>query len=413
MGELAPELPALSALVNAINDAHDRLRKIQYLLDATLTHTSLEDLFEDLLVGVRDLLEADTCAILLLDESTDELVARAAKGLEEEVERGVRIPVGKGFAGRIVATGEPVALEHVDHTNVLNPILREKGVKSLLGAPLVARDHALGVIHAGTLHHRVFTQEETDLLLFVAQRLALGIERVRVQEDLMRLDRMRADFIAVASHELRNPVTAVRGIAATLHHRGEQLAPDEVRRLRETLFVETERLGELAEQLLDLSRLDSRSIRVEPKRFLVRDQVSDLLLAAAGDRAPDVRLDVPADLEVHADPHVFDRVVSNLIANAVRYGAPPVTVAAEQRDRHLHVTVEDRGTGVAAEFVPCLFDRFSRSGSSTPAAGAGLGLAIAQSFATAHGGRVVYEDAQPHGARFQLVLPQREHEDAP
>lgn len=85
------------------------------------------------------MLDADTCAVLLLDEERQELVARAAVGIEEEVERGVRIPYGRGFAGRVVAERRPVILDDVDHADVLNPILREKGIKSLLGVPLLVR----------------------------------------------------------------------------------------------------------------------------------------------------------------------------------------------------------------------------------------------------------------------------------
>jgi signal transduction histidine kinase len=93
-------------------------------------------------------------------------------------------------------------------------------------------------------------------------------------------------------------------------------------------------------------------------------------------------------------------------SNALRYGAPPVTVSAEQTDHHLRLAVEDCGRGVPPEFVPDLFERFSRAGVShdrTP--GTGLGLAIARSYARAHGGDLLYEDAKPHGARFLLVLP--------
>src|SRR5947208_10370967 len=114
------------------------MRKLQAVTDAALAHVSLDELLDELLNRVREALEADTCAVLLLDETGTELVARAAKGLEEEVERGVRIPVGKGFAGRIVSTAAPYVVENLDRADVLNPLLREKGVKSLLGAPLTA-----------------------------------------------------------------------------------------------------------------------------------------------------------------------------------------------------------------------------------------------------------------------------------
>jgi signal transduction histidine kinase len=92
--------------------------------------------------------------------------------------------------------------------------------------------------------------------------------------------------------------------------------------------------------------------------------------------------------------------------NALRYGSAPVVVSAQRSDSHFRLAVEDRGPGVAPEFVPDLFERFTRSEDSRHrAGGSGLGLAIARSYAQAHRGDLFYEPAQPHGARFQLVLP--------
>jgi sigma-B regulation protein RsbU (phosphoserine phosphatase) len=93
-------------------------------------------LLDALMERVREALQADTAAILLLDRRSGQLVATAASGLEEEVQQGVRIPVGRGFAGRIAAQGSPVILNEIDHTKVINPILLEKGIRSLLGAPV-------------------------------------------------------------------------------------------------------------------------------------------------------------------------------------------------------------------------------------------------------------------------------------
>ena len=94
--------------------------------------------------------------------------------------------------------------------------------------------------------------------------------------------------------------------------------------------------------------------------------------------------------------------ISNLVANAVRYGAPPIRIVAQQRDRHLRVAVEDAGSGVPEELEGKIFDRFARGGG---ASGHGLGLAIARAYARAHGGDLVY-DHRPHGARFELLIPQ-------
>ena len=115
----------------------DRLDELQRVTDAALAYLSLEDLLKELLDRISATLSSDTAAFLLLDEDTGELVARAAKGIEEEVEQGIRIPVGKGFAGRIAAERHPIYLPDVEHADVLNPILREKGIRSLLGVPML------------------------------------------------------------------------------------------------------------------------------------------------------------------------------------------------------------------------------------------------------------------------------------
>src|SRR5215212_5069032 len=146
---MAVEGPALSDI--------ERLRRLQAVTDAALAHLSVDELLSELLDRISSALEADTCAFLLLDPDRNELVARAAKGIEEEVEQGVRIPVGKGFAGRIAAERRTVALDDVDHADVLNPLLRERGIKSLLGVPLLVRGDAIGVLHVGVPHHRAFT----------------------------------------------------------------------------------------------------------------------------------------------------------------------------------------------------------------------------------------------------------------
>jgi anti-sigma regulatory factor (Ser/Thr protein kinase)/putative methionine-R-sulfoxide reductase with GAF domain len=153
----------------------DQLRRLQSVTDAALANLTVEDLMDELLIRVRKALSTDTAAILIYDETTQDLVATAAKGIEEEVEQGVRIPLGKGFAGTIAATGQPVAIFDVDHSIVLNPILREKGIRSLLGVPLVVQGSILGVLHVGTLTHRRFTNEDVMLLQLVADRVAIAI----------------------------------------------------------------------------------------------------------------------------------------------------------------------------------------------------------------------------------------------
>jgi serine phosphatase RsbU (regulator of sigma subunit) len=154
----------------------ERLRRLEVVTDSALAYLGVQELLVELLDRVRDLLEVDTTAVLLLDPSSQYLVATVARGLEEEVAQGVRIPLGKGFAGRIALEKHPVYLEKVDHANVLNPLLRDKGIESLLGVPLVAGGRVLGVLHVGTLTTRYFSDEQIDLLQLVADRIALAVQ---------------------------------------------------------------------------------------------------------------------------------------------------------------------------------------------------------------------------------------------
>ena len=258
-----------------------------------------------------------------------------------------------------------------------------------------------------------FGQEELRMLETVGALTGVALDRVRLfqQEHEVRLaleraDEVKTNFIALASHELRTPVTTILGLATTLNRRGDELDDRQRKELRDTLERQADRMAKLVEQLLDLSRLDADAIEIAPERINVRTRIEEIVAAVAGERIDDVEIGVDPDLEASADPAALDRIIGNLVANALRYGVPPVSVAAVRQDRHLRVFVEDRGDGVPPQFVPELFERFTRGGGER-VGGAGLGLAIARSYARAHDGDLVYEDADPHGARFQLVLPVR------
>jgi phosphoserine phosphatase RsbU/P len=160
-----------------------RLRDIQSITDAALSGLDDRELLTELLDRVRDVLRADTAAVLLLDYSSGQLIATAAAGLEEEVRQGVRIPVGRGFAGRIAAERKPVVLDRVDHTTVLNPILWAKGIRSMLGVPMMAGGRVIGVLHVGSLAPRQFTDDDIELLQLAADRAAAAVQSITAQAD--------------------------------------------------------------------------------------------------------------------------------------------------------------------------------------------------------------------------------------
>ena len=166
-----------------------QLESLQRVADAALAHLSEDDLLAALLDRITEILRSDTAAILLLEPSGELLRARAAKGIEEEVEQGVTIPVGGGFAGRIVAERRPIYVADVDHADILNPILREKGIRSLLGVPLLVGGRPIGVLHIGSLTPRDFSGADTELLQLAADRAAIAIDHAHLFEEERRARR--------------------------------------------------------------------------------------------------------------------------------------------------------------------------------------------------------------------------------
>ena len=162
-----------------------RLRDIEALADAALSRLDEQALLETLVERVKTVLQADTAAVLLLDPSASQLIATAASGIEDEVRQGVRIPLGTGFAGRVAATQEPVILTDVNHATVRNPLLVERGIKTMLGVPLLAGGSVIGVLHVGSLSGRPFGRQDAELLQLAASRAAFALHSLMAQDDAL------------------------------------------------------------------------------------------------------------------------------------------------------------------------------------------------------------------------------------
>jgi signal transduction histidine kinase len=323
---------------------------------------------------------------------------------EEEVAGQVLEPMARMVAARAVALYDEdgrLLGHHGDEADLDDP--------SVLRFPIPAASLAVWP----SPYAPFFGTEELRLLRALAGLTGLALDRSRLfarereaRLALERADELKSEFVALAAHELRNPVASIYGLAETMYARGAELSEEQRVELRKAVRDQAARLTVLVEQLLDLSRLDAEAVELEPARFAVRSRVEELVGVVAGRHAGDVEIDVAAELEAVADPGAFDRVLSNLLANALKYGRPPLRIAAAAGDDDIRIAVEDAGPGVAPEFVPRLFDRFARSAEApSHVVGTGLGLAIARSYARASGGDLVYVPREPRGARFELVLP--------
>jgi phosphoserine phosphatase RsbU/P len=195
----------------------DAIESLQRVTEGALAYLDLDDLLVELLDRTTAILDADTAAILLVDEDRPALVARAAKGLEEEVERGFTLPIGAGFAGRIAASHQPVVIEDLNNSpiEIVNPLMREKGVHSLLGVPLIVERRLVGVLHVGTLEPRGFNSDDIHLLRTVADRAALAIEHGRLTEQRRAARQLQKRLLPQALPEIPKLELAARYLPAS------------------------------------------------------------------------------------------------------------------------------------------------------------------------------------------------------
>jgi signal transduction histidine kinase len=338
---------------------------------------------------------------------TSTLIPFAAHGLTpvELAALPPALPVAQFSAFRdAIATSRAVFVEDPGGQEAIpETIAGGFGIGSFVIVPLVSDGRCLGFMTCDE-RGEAFSLDaaEIDLLTTFGTLIAAFLERAIEHGELRRLNELKSQFAALASHELRTPVAAIYGAVQTLDERAHELSQERQAELRRMLTQQTKRLFELVENLLDLSRLEADSLLISPVEIGVRERLEEI--AGVVVDGSEIRIDVAEGLRAVVDAQAFDRILSNLIANAVRHGAPPFLVSAASSSGELAVTIEDRGSGVAEEFVGSLFERFTR-GATSSGNGAGLGLSIAQSYARAHGGSLTYQPAEPHGARFRLVLP--------
>jgi PAS domain S-box-containing protein len=227
------------------------------------------------------------------------------------------------------------------------------------------------------------------------------------------VERMRADFVAMVIHDLRTPLTAVRGFAETLSEYGEELPADERRRYLAILLEESKRMASLVSEFLTAARVESATLRPARAELELRPLLEETARLFEGHAAkPVLRVAVsPGAERLNADPSLLRRLLVNLAGNAVKYSPPggTVTLAAAPDGDAVLLSVADAGPGVPPAELDRLFEKFHRADDavSRRTTGTGLGLAVVKGIAEAHGGRAWAENRPEGGAVFKVRLPRR------
>ena len=220
------------------------------------------------------------------------------------------------------------------------------------------------------------------------------------------LEADKNEFLALMTYDLRQPLTTILGLGATLEAHGAELPPERVRRMGDAIRRQAERMSRLADDLYDISRLEAQSLLLSPRSVDV-GSVVEAALATVEDSIG-VRVEVPDGLRVFADPRRLEQVVANLVENAMTYGAPPVVVRAfAMNGPTVELSVLDHGAGVPDALVPSLFNRLrllAQRDRDRDRSRTGLGLSLVRGLVEAMGGRVWYQPAPGGGADFRISL---------
>jgi signal transduction histidine kinase len=258
-----------------------------------------------------------------------------------------------------------------------------------------------------------FARSETELLDTLATFTDLALSRAELSErerqtaiELQVANEAMREFVAIASHDLRTPVTVIKGFAAALESDSDAIPSEQRQQYLGTIRRHADHLGVIIDDLLTTSRLDAGVVEPTPTEI----EVAPFLRRVATDLHPDEPIDVevsPPDLRMRVDGEHLQRMVTNYLVNASRYGAPPVTVRARLVDETVEIVVCDEGDGVPPDFADRAFEKFARVDKrhSKESQGTGLGLAIVRGLARASGGDAWFVPNVPRGACFGVRLP--------
>jgi signal transduction histidine kinase len=372
---------------------------------------------------------ADWCVIDVVDESGQlrrmaaAHVDPAKEPLLRELREHFRLdPRSQKPAARALRTGQPELLsettEIAPEELFLDPeqteLVRKLGSHSSMAVPLIARGRTVGVISLGSgVRGRDYAPSDLALAEEYARRAALAIDNARLYQQAQEAIRARDDFLSIAAHELRTPITTlelqlesmIRGLEKSEESRQtERLAGKVKMAVRQTV-----RLARLTDNLLDVSRITGGRLELQIEEFdlaqVVRDVVERFNVEAIGAGCV-ISISAPESVMGEWDHLRMEQIVTNLLTNALKYGAgKPVEISIFSDPENATIVVKDHGIGIGSEDLERIFGRFERAVPTTHYGGLGLGLFITRQMVDAHGGSIGAISRPGEGSTFTVTVP--------
>lgn len=393
---------------SAIRNYPQLLRRYARLLEVSsqlVSTLELQNLLNSIVAAAEELTESESASLLLYDSQTQHLYFEAATDDLIEGLEGTAVPAGNSIAGWVFNHGEPLVVEDA----LQDPrffrevdVLTEFQTKTILGVPLKTKDKTFGVIEAVNKIRGTYDEEDVRVLQTLAAQAAIAIENSRLFQ--------QSDLIAEMVHELRTPLGALTAAAHLLQR--PDLPEDQRRKLSQTVYGEVQRLNGMANDFLELARLESGRARFtrEPVHLggLLGECV-EIVRPQAEEERVEIGLDVdPKVSPVPGDRNRLKQLFLNLLTNAIKYNQQNgrVNIQLRKEQGNILISVADTGKGIPPESVPHIFERFFRvPDQEGKVGGTGLGLVIAKRIAEAHQGSIEVSSEFGKGTSFTVRLP--------
>ncbi len=460
------DITNLKRVEKALSLGYKRLQLLFGTASDLLSSKEPVALIESLFQKLADQIGLDVYFNFLVTENSQVMHLASWHGIDEETAQAAKfLEIGQGMCGTVAQERRPISLENVQES--IDPkveFLRAIGIKTYYGYPLIAQGQLLGTLCFCSRSRWRFSQNEMGMMQAVCDQIAIAMERARLitslqqqTEQLQEANRMKDEFLAILSHELRSPLNAILGWSQLL--RSRKLNETQITKALETIERNAKTQTQLIEDLLDISRIIRGKLRLNVRTCnlinIIEAALDTVNLAA---QAKDIHIQIMFDSQaalVSGDAERLQQVVWNLLSNAIKFTpaggrvevglslvkeqktgkredkntesvfdrfsasprlnitpslqtSPPFSLSASSETTYAQITVKDTGIGISPEFLPYVFDRFRQADSSSTRShgGLGLGLAIVRHLIEMHGGSInVASLGKEQGTTFTVKLP--------
>ena len=400
--------------------ATDKITRLQQITSSFSEALTPDQVFDVIVKQGFDALNAQAGVVYIISDDKAMLERKRSQGYDQEVmarfkanvEVNLPIPICE-----VYRYGKPIYLESKEVLLARYPFLKSKvdaRAEGLAVLPLSVGSEVLGVLAFSFHSMREFSAEDREFTMALARQCAQALHRSQLFADAKKAIQVRDEFLSIASHELKTPLTPLK---LQLQSLGRQVAkgqfqnfpPEKLNKILENSDRQISRLTILIEDLLDVSRITSGKLKLNREEFNLREMIDEVVKQYEEQLKKvesEIRIENVANVVGHLDKVRIEQVLINFLTNAEKYApGKPIVISLQTSDDSATISVKDQGPGIAPEDQKRIFDRFERIKARDNIGGLGLGLYISKQIIEAHGGHISVVSEEGKGATFIAQIP--------